>query len=225
MPVGLTNVVAISAGYFHSLALTAVLVSSSSTNILIASRPLTVCRKPTAKLAQALSQTAFYQVNVPGNVDFDTNSLFPVSGGNLNVWFTTNAPPTVTNANDFSLIGNTNSSGTAYLSNGGSPRLVDGATYYLGVQNTNTFSVSYAIEVGFHFIIGGSSTNTTPVSIIHTNMSGTNGFLLIWFAPSNDLFNVQWTPSLAGNLDHIYQSAGRHLRHHLRVHKCDQHAV
>src|ERR1019366_2692163 len=25
----------------------------------------------------------------------------------------------------------------------------------------------------------------------------TNGFLLIWFAPTNDIFQVQWTPSLS----------------------------
>ena len=34
-------------------------------------------------------------------------------------------------------------------------------------------------------------------SIIYTNITGTNGFLLTWFAPSNDLFKVQWTASLA----------------------------
>ncbi|MEI9863686.1 MAG: cadherin repeat domain-containing protein [Limisphaerales bacterium] len=40
-------------------------------------------------------------------------------------------------------------------------------------------------------------TNAVPVSgIIHTNLGGTNGFLLTWFAPSNALFQVQWTTSL-----------------------------
>jgi hypothetical protein len=34
-------------------------------------------------------------------------------------------------------------------------------------------------------------------SIVYTNLNGTNGFLLTWFAPSNDLFQVQWTAGLA----------------------------
>ena len=190
VPIGLSNVVAISAGYFHSLALTA-LPFSSSTNIVIL--PLTNGVPETN--TEFSGQTVFYRVNVPGNVDFDTNSLFPVSGANVNVWFTTNAPPSITKPNDFLLIGNTNA-GTAYLSNSGSPQLIDNTTYYLGVQNTNSFAVSYAIEVGFHFVVTGPSTNTSPVTIVQTNISGTNGFLLTWFAPSNDLFEVQWTPGL-----------------------------
>ncbi len=34
-------------------------------------------------------------------------------------------------------------------------------------------------------------------SIVETNIGGNNGFLLTWFAATNDLFQVQWTPSLA----------------------------
>jgi hypothetical protein len=33
-------------------------------------------------------------------------------------------------------------------------------------------------------------------SIIQTNINGTNGFLLTWFAPTNNHFRVQWTPEL-----------------------------
>ena len=40
-------------------------------------------------------------------------------------------------------------------------------------------------------------TNTIPISgIVYTNIGGTNGFLLTWFAPSNDLFQVQWSDGL-----------------------------
>jgi len=42
-----------------------------------------------------------------------------------------------------------------------------------------------------------SPTNISAFSIMQTNNGVTNGFLLTWFAPSNDLFQVQWTPSLA----------------------------
>jgi hypothetical protein len=89
------------------------------------------------------------------------------------------------------------------LSTNGIPPLIPGGTYYLGVDNTNAVSVTYGIEVNFHFFTNSASTNMPPVtnavpfsSIIHTNINGTNGFLLTWFAPSNDLFQVQWTTTL-----------------------------
>jgi hypothetical protein len=123
---------------------------------------------------------------VPTNADFATNSLLFTQNGALNVWFDTNAPPTT---NVF-LFGGTNGSYT--LSTTSAPPLVPGATYYLGVQNTNSAPVNYGIEVDFHLL--------TPIvppifisSIVYTN----GGFLLTWFAPSNDLFLVQWTPGLA----------------------------
>jgi hypothetical protein len=54
--------------------------------------------------------------------------------------------------------------------------------------------VTFGIVVNFALVTNtiGPSTNTAPVSIVHT----TNGFLLTWFAPSNDLFQVQWSPVL-----------------------------
>jgi hypothetical protein len=33
-------------------------------------------------------------------------------------------------------------------------------------------------------------------SIIHTNIGGVEGFLITWFAPTNDQFHLQWTPVL-----------------------------
>ena len=43
-------------------------------------------------------------------------------------------------------------------------------------------------------------TVTNPVSIasiVHTNIASIPGYWLTWFAPSNDLFQVQWTGSLS----------------------------
>jgi len=138
---------------------------------------------------------SFYQVNVPTNADFATNSLLSGTGP-LNVWFSTNNPPTVTNANDFLLITHL-SSGFSTLSGTTSPRLIPGGTYYLGVQNTNAVTVSYAVQVDFHLAPTGPTTNSVPISTItRTNINGTNGFLLVWFAPTNALFQVQWTPGL-----------------------------
>jgi hypothetical protein len=140
---------------------------------------------------------AFYQVDVPTNADFATN-LLTFGTGPLDVWFSTNVPPTITNLDDILLIGNA-PSGSSVLSATTTPQLMPGTTYYLGVHNTNASSVTYDIGVNFHFP-GGSlppSTNSVPISTItQTNINGTNGFLLVWFAPTNDLFQVQWSPGL-----------------------------
>jgi hypothetical protein len=54
--------------------------------------------------------------------------------------------------------------------------------------------------VSFHLVVVTNAPTTTNIvsgfSIIHTNLSGINGFLLTWFAPSNDLFQVQFTTNL-----------------------------
>jgi len=53
---------------------------------------------------------------------------------------------------------------------------------------TNSFTVT---------VLPVAPINITISSITSTNIGGTNGLLLTWFAPSNDLFQVQWTPTLA----------------------------
>jgi subtilisin-like proprotein convertase family protein len=131
--------------------------------------------------------TNFFSVNVPTNADFATNSLLFATGP-LNIWFDTNAPPTT----DVFLFSGT--SGSYILSTTGTPPLVPGGTYYLGVQNTNSFSVTYALAVDFHLLLP-----PPPIfisGITYTNIGGTNGFLLTWYAPTNDIFMVQWTGSL-----------------------------
>lgn len=190
VPLGLSNVVAISSGYFHSLALTPTL---PATNAIVLN---TTNGAPQTNSILG-GQVIFYRVDVPANADFSTNTLLFTVNGTLNVWFSTNTPPTVASGNDFPLI--TNSvSGTSVLSSATSPQLIPGTTYYLGVQNTNNFAEAYGIEVDFHFISSGATTNTVPISgVIQTNINGTNGFLLIWFAPTNDLFQVQWNNSLS----------------------------
>ena len=183
VPVGLSNVVAIASGYFHSLALTP-LFNVNPTNPIV------------LNLTNGVPQTnsilaggiVYYRVNVPANADFATNILVFTLNGPLNMWFGANSPTT----NVF-LFSGTNGSYT--LSTTGTPPLVPGSTYYLGVQNTNSFAVTYGIEVDFHLL---TSTNA-PIfisGIIRTNIGGNFGFLLTWYAPANDEFLVQWTGSL-----------------------------
>ncbi len=98
----------------------------------------------------ALGSITWFQINVPTNADFATNILLFASGP-LNIWFSTNSPPTITNSNDFDLIPNA-TNGLSILSTSSSPtNIVPGGTYFLGVQNTNSFPVTNAIEVDFHF--------------------------------------------------------------------------
>jgi alpha-tubulin suppressor-like RCC1 family protein/subtilisin-like proprotein convertase family protein len=195
VPLGLTNVVAISGGYLHSLALTPQSGINPSNSIILdlfGGVPQT-----NTILAGGIN---YYRVTVPTNADAATNTLLFAFNGPLNVWFSTNVPPTIGAPNDTLLLaGVTN--GVSVLNTNSVPKLIPGSIYYLGVQNTNNFTVTYGIEVDFHLV-----TSTTPpaatniisiFSITPTNISGQFGFLLTWFAPSNDLFQVQWTPSLA----------------------------
>jgi len=138
------------------------------------------------------ASVTYYQVNVPTNADYDTNLLLSGTGP-LSVWFSTNNPPTVGNANDFSLLSSV-SSGSVSLNPSGTPKLVPGGTYYLGVTNSGASAVSYSVRVDFHLATTGSSTNPIPISsVTMTNINGTNNFKLVWFAPTNDLFQVQWS--------------------------------
>ncbi len=188
-PAGLTNVIALASGYLHTLALTPQSIASL-TNVVL-------------NLTNGVSQTntispggvTYYKVSVPANADFATNILSTLNASQtLNLWFSPSAP----NLTTLLLGGVTN--GTSILSTTGAPpNIVPGSFYYLGVQNTNSFPVAYQIGVNFHLT---TSTNPPPfltntLSIVHTTIGGTNGFLLTWFAPSNALFKVEWTTGFA----------------------------
>ena len=143
VPFGLTNVVAIAGGNLHSLALTP-FFNANPTNpvILILSNGI-----PQTNTVGA-NGVIYYQVNVPTNADFATNQLLSADSP-LNIWFTTNPPPAL---DTLLLPGVTN--GVSILSTTSMPtNIVPGFTYYLGVQNTNTTTVTYGIEVDFHLLI------------------------------------------------------------------------
>ena len=222
-------------------------------------------------------------VSVPVDADWATNILLFATNQPVNVLFTTNFPPTVAGA--YTLMSN-QVSGVSILGTATVPtNIVPGSVYYLGVQNTNSLAVGYAVQVKFGYypapvlpaisnlvITAGqtltvtntatdssgvgslfyalttspavsaaistngvitwataanqapgnylfttivtnsvttlSDTNTfkvtvipapvfVHVSIIYTNIGGTNGFLLTWFAPTNDYFKVQETSGIA----------------------------
>jgi subtilisin-like proprotein convertase family protein len=136
----------------------------------------------------------YFTVSVPTNADFATNIL-DFASAPVNLLFNQSVPPNGTNAGDFLLLTNsTGGIGSPILGTNTVPPLIPGSTYYLGVKNTNSFPVNFAVEVDFHLRTSVNATNVISVSsIVATN----GGFLLTWFGPTNDIFRVQWTASLA----------------------------
>jgi subtilisin-like proprotein convertase family protein len=168
---------------------------SATTNFTVTVLPpLTLLNGAPLTNTVAGNSVEFYFVPVPTNADFATNRLLSAAPAGVNVWFTTNAPPSVGAAGDALLIANS-TGGSAIISTNTAPAFVPGGFYWLGVQNTNAVAVTNALEVDFHLVLPVSNTFTI-YSIVATNNGTTNGFLLTWFAPSNDLFQVQWSPSL-----------------------------
>jgi len=98
----------------------------------------------------------YYLVEVPLNADWATNILFSTTGpsltGPLNVWFNPTTLPAGTNPPDYVLITNS-TGGSSILGLATTPtNIVPGGTYYLGVQNLGTASVTYGIVVNFHLL-------------------------------------------------------------------------
>jgi hypothetical protein len=174
----------VSAGNFHSLALTPQVLKNLTNGIVL---PLTPGVAQTNNILAG--NITYYQVNVPINADFVTNILLFANNGPLNIWFSTNTPPTLGATNDIRLGGGVTNGVWILSPTSGPTNLVPGSTYYLGVQNTNTVTVNYGILVDFHLI--------PVVPVLISSITNTNGgFLLTWFAPSNDLFQVQFTTNL-----------------------------
>ena len=109
----------------------------------------------------------YFPVNVPANADMATNTLLSATGP-LNLLFNQTEPPTGTNAGDYTLLaGATN--GLSVLSATSAPtNIVPGGTYWLGVQNTNSFAVTFSLEVTFH-LQSAAGNPITISSITFTN--------------------------------------------------------
>jgi subtilisin-like proprotein convertase family protein len=187
---GLTNIFAIAGGNNFSMALE----SPLSINLIVT--PLSNGSPQTNSIAA--DSVVYYSVSVPLNAVAATN-LLSFATAPLNVWFNPGTLPQPANPPDTLLLTNAGSGASATLVTNGVPPLVPGGKYYLAIQNTNNMTVNYVFGVNFE-TVGLLPPTNTPVfisGIIHTNIGGTNGYLLTWFAPSNDTFRVQETPSLS----------------------------
>jgi hypothetical protein len=133
---------------------------------------------------------SWYAVSVPPHADRATNTLLFASAP-VNLWYSTNLPPSITNAADVELLAHS-TGGKQVLTLTSVPVLVPGSVYYLGVQNLNSVAVTEALQVTFHYV----SPSVSDFTIVQTNLAGTNGFLLRWRSPTNEQFHLQWASTL-----------------------------
>jgi hypothetical protein len=140
-------------------------------------------------------EIAWYQITVPANANYATNIL-KFASAPVNVWFSTNAPPTITNPGDVDLIPNStgNTGSPAILRTNSSPPLVPGGIYYLGIQNTNVSTVNYGIEVDFDH--GNAAGSGLPALIINSVTASGSGTTMKWTASATAQFQMQWTDDL-----------------------------
>jgi subtilisin-like proprotein convertase family protein len=139
---------------------------------------------------------AWYLVTVPATANYSTNFLLFASAP-VNFLYSTNAPPTTMSSGDVDF--SPNSTGfTKLLSTTGAanlqppPNIVDGATYYLGVQNTNSSTVNYGIKVNFD--VTGQFSSLKFTSALRKSASSLQ---LQWTAPAGAQVEVQWADSLS----------------------------
>jgi len=165
-----------------------------STNLLVGGIPQT---NTVGTNSLSAGSILWYTVNVPTSASYATNILI-FSTAPVNLWFSTNSPQTITNAGDVELltnsIGNTASPYIMFTNTATWPYIVPGGTYYLGVQNTNSFVVTNAVEVDFDH---GNSTNSVLPSFVIKGVKVSGGATQItWAVSGGATYQVQWKNSL-----------------------------
>jgi subtilisin-like proprotein convertase family protein len=117
---------------------------------------------------------AYYLVLVPTSADIATNILL-YAPSPVNLWFDFASPPTGILPNDVLIL--TNSTGGTSIVYGNlypnfvQPTFAGGpSSYYLGVQNTNSFAITnYGIQVNFHLVPPPLSLPPLPELLAVTN--------------------------------------------------------
>jgi subtilisin-like proprotein convertase family protein len=134
--------------------------------------PVPIEAFPTQPVTNLLGagQIQWFVVAPPSWVSFATNSLL-TSSAPVNLLFNQSTTPTGTNAGDFLLLAGATSAISALRTNG-SPALIAGTNYFLGIQNTNAATVAFVFQVDFDLDNLVTLTNGLPYS---TNNPGPAG--------------------------------------------------
>jgi subtilisin-like proprotein convertase family protein len=116
------------------------------------------------------SNIAYFAFDVPAGVNFDTNRLRNcLSNGasgvpaNLSLLFDQTALPDGNLLGDYTLLAGVSSGAYVLTNNAPPPDLLPGARYFLGVQNSNGYPVTFTLEVDTQIL-----TNTTAIPLTNT---------------------------------------------------------
>jgi subtilisin-like proprotein convertase family protein len=104
-------------------------------------------------------QVAPFFLDVPAWATRVTNILLNASAP-VNLLFNQVRPPTGTNAGDATLLSRS-TAGSATLGIGGSPPLIPGARYYLGIQNTGTSNAIAVVQAVFDISVNSLTNGIT----------------------------------------------------------------
>jgi alpha-tubulin suppressor-like RCC1 family protein/subtilisin-like proprotein convertase family protein len=188
VPDDLTNIYAVSGGNYFSMALESPLSINLNVTLITGGPPQTN--------SVAANSVVYYKVLVPVNAVAATN-LLSFTTQPLNIWFNSTNLPQPANPPDTLLLASTLAPASAVLTTNSTPPLQPGGSYYLAIQNTGSSSAVFHFGVNFDLVqLPPPPATNIVVNIVHTNIGGTNGFLLEWYAPTNDTFEVQESPSL-----------------------------
>jgi hypothetical protein len=111
--------------------------------------PIGAVTNPPVPVTMPANSTNFLLVDVPEYADWATN-LLSAATAPLNVWYSTNIPPTAGAPQDLELFTNATSGTVVFGVSNTVPPLAPGAFYYLTVQNTNPFAVTCDLTTVFH---------------------------------------------------------------------------
>ena len=139
----------------------------------------------------AAASIFWYQVPVPASANFATNRLL-FADQPANLWFSPNNPPTITAGGDFQLLGSV-TNGSYVIATTNTPTLVPGTTYYLGVQNTNSASLTAGVEVDFDHGNASPGPASLHFSAIKTSASHPQ---LQWAAGRGGHYQIQWADQI-----------------------------
>ena len=182
---------------------------SATNSFMVTVSPASLPGQPQTNMVAA-GTLNWIAVSVPTNAIIATNTLLFATNLPVNLWFSTRRAALHHQSGRLRNCSPTRPAVRASCSPIGAPAFVPGGIYFLGVQNTNALDVTLCLARDVWHVGNDPGTHEwgslRSNGIIHTNIGGTNGYLLTWFAPSNELFTVQWATNLSGGkLDFLHQ--------------------